>query len=589
MGLGLEDVRTFLASTTANRPKGAFSDGTQTWSIQANDQLSTAADYRPLVVAYRRGAPVKLADVARVTDSVEDLRIAGFANGHPAITLLVFRQPRANVVETCDLIRATLPQLQASIPPAVHMAVLLDSTANVRASIHDVQITMCISIALVIAVVFLFLRRVRTTLIPAVAVPVSLLGTFGVLYLAGYSVDNLSLMALTIATGFVVDDAIVVIENITRYVEAGLSPMDAALRGAREIGFTVFSISVSLIAVFIPILLMEGYVGRLFREFAVTLSAAILISLFVSLTLTPMMCARLPVPDSESNGFFYRASERVFGFILDTYGRSLKFVLRHQRLTFAVTIATIVFTVYLYIIIPKGFFPQQDVGTITGQLQADQSTSFQAMRERVIQVAETIRKDPAVENLVAFQGGGGGGGINIGRMFITLKPLKERKANADQVIARLRPPLGRVAGVSVFLQAIQVLRIGTRIVGAQYQYTLQSDSVPELNEWAPRVFRKLRTLPQLADVNTDQQDKGLQSSLVIDRATAERFGITSQAIDDTLYDAFGQRQVSTFYTQFNQYHVVMEAGERFWKSPEGLRSIYVGASGGRQVPLNAIS
>jgi multidrug efflux pump len=581
IGLGFEDVRAFLASASANRPKGSFSDAARTFSIAGNDQLSKAADYEPLVVAYKHGAPVKLSDFANVSDSVEDLRIAGLANGRSALILLVFRQPRANVVETCDLIRAALPALQASVPPAMHIEVLLDSTTYVRASLRDVQVTMCISIALVIAVVFLFLRRVRTTLIPAVAVPLSLVATFGVLYLFGYSVDNLSLMALTIATGFVVDDAIVVIENITRYVESGLSPMEASIRGSREIGFTVFSISVSLIAVFLPILMMGGFVGRLFREFAIALSAAILISLFISLTLTPMMCARIPEAKKESE-------QRVVRFLVDLYARSLTRVLRHQAITFAVTLATIGFTVYLYVIIPKGFFPQQDVGTITGQLQADQSTSFQAMQQRVMQVSEIIRQDPAVENVVAFQGGGGGGGINIGRMFITLHPLAKRKISADQVIARLRPPLSRVAGVSVFLQAIQALRIGTRIVGAQYQYTLQSQSVSELNEWAPRVYRKLRTLPELADVNTDQQDKGLQASLVIDRATASRVGITTQRIDDTLYDAFGQRQVSTFYTQFNQYHVILEAEPQFWQSPQTLKSIYVNGTSG-QVPLSAFT
>jgi multidrug efflux pump len=582
MGLGLEDVRSFLSTASVNKPKGSFTDKLRTWAIGGNDQLTRAAEYKSLVVAYRQGAPVKLEDIATVTDSVEDLRIAGFANGRPALILLVFRQPRANVVETCDLIRATLPQLQASIPPAMHLAVLLDSTIYIRASIHDVQVTMCISIALVIAVVFLFLRRIRTTLIPAVAVPLSLVATFGVLYLFGYSVDNLSLMALTIATGFVVDDAIVVIENITRYVEAGSSPMEAAIRGAKEIGFTVFSISMSLIAVFIPILMMAGFVGRLFREFAIALSAAILISLFISLTLTPMMCARLPAPKHDKEPALFR-------FVIRMYGRSLERVLKHQAITLAVTLATIGFTVYLYVIIPKGFFPQQDVGTITGQMQADQSTSFQAMRARVTQVMETVRQDPAVENVVVFQGGGGGGGINVGRMFITLHPLERRKVSADQVIARLRPPLGRVPGVSVFLQAIQALRIGTRIVGAQYQYTLQSQNVAELNEWAPKVYRKLRTLPQLIDVNSDQQDKGLQSSLVIDRATATRFGVTPQKIDDTLYDAFGQRQVSTFYTQFNQYHVILEAEPRFWQSPEGLKDIYLSGTGGRQIPLSTFA
>jgi multidrug efflux pump len=588
-GLGLEDVRQFIATANANRPKGGFGSAERAWSLTTNDQLMKATDYRDLVVTYKNGAPVRLADVAGIQDSVEDIRTAGFANGRPALTLLVFRQPQANVIETCDLIKAALPQLQASIPPAMHVTVMLDSTTYIRSSVNDIQITMCISIGLVIVVVFVFLRSARATFIPAVAVPLALIGTFGVLYFFGYSVDNLSLMALTIATGFVVDDAIVVIENITRYLELGATPLEAARRGAREIGFTVFSISVSLIAVFIPILLMEGFVGRLFREFAIALSAAIVLSLLISLTLTPMMCARLPRPEEQHRGLWYRASERAFLRLLRAYELSLGWVLRHQGLMLGVTVATIAVSIYLYAIVPKGFFPQQDVGTITGALQADQATSFQAMRERLVQVQEIIRKDPAVENVVAFEGGGGGGAINTARMFITLRPLRQRKISADQVIARLRPPLGRLAGVSVFLQAVQALRIGTRIVGAQYQYTLQSDSVAELNEWAPQVFRKLRTMPQLADVNTDQQDKGLQSGLVIDRGTAARFGITSQAIDETLYDAFGQRQVSTLYTERNQYHVVMETDPRFWQTPDGLRFIYLSGTGGRQVPLSAIS
>jgi multidrug efflux pump len=590
LGIGLEDVRNFLASANANRPKGELSDASQAWSISSNDQLMKASEYLPLVIAYQHGAPVKLADVATATDSIEDIRTAGFANGKPGIVLLVFRQPRANVVETCDLIKGALPALEASVPPAIHIALMLDTTTYIRASVRDVQVTMCISIALVILVVFLFLRDLRATLIPSVAVPISLVGTFGILYLCGYSVDNLSMVALTIATGFVVDDAIVVIENISRYVEMGMEPMHAAFRGAREIGFTVVSMSVSLIAVFIPILLMTGFVGRLFREFAITLSAAIVVSLFVSLTLTPMMSARLlRSAHQQKHGAVYRSSEHAFHWILNVYSSSLRWVLRHQPATFAVTLATIAVTIYLYAIIPKGFFPQQDVGTITGQLQADQAISFQAMRERTIQVDSVIRQDPAVQNVVTFEGGGGGGAINTARMFIVLYPLNQRDASADQVIARLRPKLVRVAGVSVFLQAIQALRIGTRIVGAQYQYTLQSDSVAELNEWAPRVFRKLRSLPQLADVNSDQQDRGLQSTLVIDRGTASRFGITSQSVDDTLYDAFGQRQVSTTYTEMNQYHVVLEADPLFWQNPDGLKYIYVNGTGGKQVPLSAFT
>ncbi len=586
-GISLEQVRGYIGTANANRPKGELWNGSRTWSLATDDQLMKASEYRPLVIAYNRGGPVKLSDVATITDSTEDLRQAGFVNGKPALVILV-SVSGANIVETCDRIKATLPQLRDSIPPPIRLDVLLDTTTATRASVHDGQVTTGISIVLVITVVFVFLRSGRTTLIPAVAVPISLHGTFGVLYLFGYSVDNLSMMALTIATGFVVDDAIVVIENITRYVEQGMAPVQAALRGAQEIGFTVLSISISLIAVFIPILLMGGFVGRLFREFAVTLSVAILISLLVSLTLTPMMCARLlRTPGEEQHGILYRVSERGFNLVLRVYGRSLQWVLRHQPLTFSVTLATIVVTVYLYIAIPKGFFPQTDVGTITGQIQADQASSFQAMRARVLLAANTVAQDPAVENVIAFMGGGGA--LNSGRMFITLRPPKERKLTADQVIGRLRPRLARVPGTNLFLQAIQVLRIGTRIVGAQYQYTLQSESVSELNQWAPLVYNKLRTLRQLTDVNTNQQDKGLQSTLVIDRNTASRFGITSAMIDDTLYDAFGQRQVSTLYTELNQYHVVMEADPLFWQNPDGLKYLYVTASNGRQVPLSAFT
>jgi multidrug efflux pump len=593
-GLSLEDVRTYLGNANANRPKGDIALGPRNWSLSTDDQLMKAAQYAPLVIAYQNGAAVKLSDVARVTDSIEDIRTAGWANGKPAIVMLVFKQPGANVVETVDRVYKVLPRLQAAVPPSLHVAVLLDGSTQIRATVSDVEKTLLISIVLVILVVFLFLRSPRTTFIPSVAVPLSLAGSFGVLYLFHYSVDNLSLMALTIATGFVVDDAIVVIENITRYIENGMSPMQAALEGAKEIGPTVLSISISLNAVFIPIFLMTGYVGRLFREFAFTLSAAIIISLFVSLTLTPMMCSRLLRRERRGgHGLLYRASESGFALIARLYNGSLRWVLRHQPLTFFVTLATIGVTMYLYVVIPKGFFPQQDTGRMTGQIQADMATSFGAMRVRTEQAAAIIQSDPAVENVMTFLGGGGGGGggggINNARMFITLKDISQRKDSADQVIARLRPRLGRVAGASVFLQSIQTLRIGTRIVGAQYQYTLQSDSIADLNLWAPQVFQALRSLPQLADVNIDQQNKGLESNLVIDRNTAARFGISPQLIDDTLYDAFGQRQVSTLYTQLAQYHVVMEADPVFWQNPEGLRYTYVRASNGSQVPLSAFT
>ena len=593
-GLNLADVRTFLQNANANRPKGDIYDRQRDWSVGTDDQLMKAAAYRDLAITYRNGGAVKLSDIARVTDSTEDIRQAGWANGKPAIVLLVFKQPGANVVGTVDRVTAVLPRLQAAIPPAIHMAILLDGSKQIRDSVKDVEKTLIISIILVILVVFVFLRSVRTTSIPTVVVPLSLAGTFGVLYLFGYSLDNLSLMALTIATSFVVDDAIVVIENITRYIEKGMSPMRAALYGSAEIGPTVASISFSLIAVFIPILLMTGYVGRLFREFAITLSVAIVISLYISLTLTPTMCARMLAPHGkeEKHGILYRISEGGFELSRRFYETTLRWVLRWQPVTLAVTLVTIAVTAHLYLIIPKGFFPQQDTGRMTGQMQADQATSFGAMKDRVTQAAKIIQSDPDMENVMVFLGGGGGGGgggANTARMFLTLQPPDKRKSSADEVIARLRPKLARVAGAGVFLQSIQAVRIGTRIVGAQFQYTLQSDNVAELNQWAPLVFQKLRTLPQLADVNIDLQNKGLQSNLVIDRNTAARFGINTQAIDDALYDAFGQRQVSTVYTQLAQYHVVMEADPVFWQNPDGLNYIYVRASNGKEVPLSALT
>jgi multidrug efflux pump len=592
-GLGLEDIRTMLASANANRPKGDFHDINRVWSIGTTDQLRLAAQYQPLVVTYKNGAAVKLSDVANVIDSVEDIRNIGYVDNEQAMMLVIFRQPGANIIDTVDRVLAALPQLQAEVPAALHMKVILDRTTTIRGSVKDVEIALGISIALVIMVVFVFLRNVRSTIIPSVAVPISLLGTFGALYLFGYSIDNLSLMALTIATGFVVDDAIVVIENITRYLEEGMEPMQAALKGAAEIGFTVLSISISLIAVFLPILMMGGIVGRLFREFAVTLSVAIIVSLVISLTTTPMMCARLLKGHEEEkkHGRLYNWSERGFEAIHNGYERSLSWVLRHQFATLVVMLSTLAFTVHLYIVIPKGFFPQQDTGRLSGAMQADQATSFQAMKDRMLQVVETVMKDPAVEGLNASTGAGGwgGGGTNAARMFITLKPLEERKISSDQVIARLRPNLAKIPGISLFLQSTQDLRIGGRSSGAQYQYTLQSDNVKDLNEWSPQVFRKLKTLTEIADVNTDQQDKGLESTLVVDRRTASRFGITQQNIDDTLYDAFGQRQVSTMYTQLNQYHVVMEVDQQFWQNPEGLRYIYVETPNNQQVPLSAVT
>jgi multidrug efflux pump len=589
-GIGLGDVRRMLSSTNLNRPKGQLADGTRTWEIRTNDQLHAAEDYLPLVVAYRGGRAVQLSDVATVENSVEDLRATGMANGKPAVLVIIYRQPGANIIETVDRVRALLPQLEASIPGSMTLSVVMDRTPVIRASLHDVERTLAISVVLVILVVFIFLRSARATLIPMVAVPVSLISTFGVMYLCGYSLDNLSLMALTIATGFVVDDAIVVLENISRYREQGIPPLQAALRGAKEITFTVLSMSLSLVAVFLPILLMGGMVGRLFREFAVTLSVAIIVSLFVSLITTPMMCARLLKPEQgTSHGWWYRVSEQCFEGMRGGYAASLAWVLRHPRSMLAVTLATMGLSIYLYVIVPKGFFPQQDTGRLSGNIQASQDISFQAMSQKLTEVVEIIQSDPAVDTVMGFTGGGGGSTTNTGRMFISLKPHAEGKFSADQVIARLRPKLANVPGAPTYLQAVQDLRIGGRASGAQYQYTLQSVDLEGLNTWAPKVERKLRTLPEIVDVNSDQQDKGLQSLVVFDRGTASRLGLSPQLIDDTLYDAFGQRQVSIMYTPLNQYHVVMEVGPQFWQNPSTLHDIYVRSPTGMQVPLSAVT
>ena len=586
-GIGLGDVRRMLSSTNVNRPKGQLADGSRTWEIRTNDQLHAAEDYLPLVVAYRSGRAVQLSDVATVENSVEDLRTTGMANSKPAVLVIIFRQPGANIIETVDRIRALLPQLEASIPGSMTLSVVMDRTPVIRASLHDVERTLVISVFLVILVVFVFLRDIRATLIPCVAVPVSLISTFGVMYLCGYSLDNLSLMALTIATGFVVDDAIVVLENISRYREQGVPPFQAALRGAKEITFTVLSMSLSLVAVFIPILLMGGMVGRLFREFAVTLSVAIIVSLLVSLTTTPMMCARLLKPaQSGSHGWWYRVSERGFEGVRAGYATSLAWVLRHPRSMLAVALATMGFSIYLYVIVPKGFFPQQDTGRLSGSIQASQDISFQAMRQKLTEVVEIIQSDPAVDTVMGFSGGST---TNTGRMFIALKPLEERKLSVDQVVARLRPKLDKLPGAPTYLQAVQDLRIGGRVSSAQYQYTLQSVDLAELNTWAPKVEQKLRTLPEIVDVNSDQQDKGLQSLVIFDRGTASRLGLSPQLIDDTLYDAFGQRQVSIMYTPLNQYHVVMEVAPQFWQNPSTLHDIYVRSPAGAQVPLSAVA
>ncbi|MQY51107.1 multidrug efflux RND transporter permease subunit [Rhodocyclus gracilis] len=591
LGIGTEDVRTAIAAANANRPKGVLETDLRHWQILANDQARMAADYLPLIVAYRNGAAVRLGDVARVEDAMEDVRNAGLANGKPAVMMILNRQPGANIIETVDRVRALLPQLRASIPGDIDLNVVMDRTPTIRASLHEVERTLVISVVLVVLVVFLFLRNARAALIPSVVVPASLIGTFAIMYLAGFSLNTLSLMALTIATGFVVDDAVVVLENVSRHIENGLSPLQAALRGAREVGFTVLSMSVSLIAVFLPILLMGGIVGRLFREFAVTLSAAILVSLALSLTMTPMMCAYLlRSPDQEKRGRFYQKSEGVFLGALNLYRRSLDWALAHGRMMLLLLAAIVGLNVYLFTIVPKGFFPQQDVGRISGMIQADQSISFQAMQQKLANYVETVRADPAVANVAAFTGGGA---RNSGFMFISLKPIAERQISADQVIARLRPKLAREPGASLFLQAQQDVRVGGRPGNAQYQYTLQADNTDELRVWTPRLRQALMQLPQLADVNADQQDKGLQTRLVIDHDAAARLGISQQLIDATLNDLFGQRPVSTIYNPLNQYHVVMEAAPQYWQSPEALKDVYVIAPGSNgttaSVPLAAFA
>jgi multidrug efflux pump len=588
LGIGLEDVRAVLGRANANRPKGEIVAGGRTVALGSTDQLFKADEYKPLIIAYRGGAPVRLSDVAQVDDSLEDIHNAGLAFGRPAIILIVFRQPGVNIIDTVDGVKALLPQLQEEIPAGMKLQVVSDRTLTIRASVHDVEASLLLSIVLVIGVVFLFLRDVRATFIPSIAVPISLVGTFGVMYLCGYSLDNLSLMALTIATGFVVDDAIVVIENVTRYLEQGMSPLEASLRGVREIGFTVVSISVSLVAVFIPILLMGGIVGRLFREFAVTLSVAIAVSLVVSLTTTAMMCAKLlHSTHGTPRGLFYRASEAVFVGVLRIYERMLKWVLRHERLTLFITLSTVGLTLYLYVIIPKGFFPQQDTGRLTGALLADQHTSFQETSRLLAQYAKIVSDDPAVESVIGFTGGRGT--TNSGTVIVQLKALDERRISAELVIDRLRQKLAKTPGGTLLLQAYQDLRLGGFATNAQFQYTLRGETLDELNEWAPLVLAKVKKLKGLADVNSDQQDRGLQAGIAIDRDTASRLGITAQAADDTLYDAFGQRQVSTMYTQLNQYHVVMEADPNFNESPEGLKYVYARTPGGGEAPLSAFS
>ncbi len=602
LGLGLDTVRNALNAANANRAKGQVSNDTTSWSFNDNDQLFTADQYRPLIVAYHNGTPVRLGDVADVEDSVSDTRNIGLANGKPSVLIIVFRQPGANIIQTVDRVTALMPYLQSSISPAIALTIAMDRTVTVRASVKDIEFTLILSIILVILVVFAFLRTVRATIIPSIAVPLSLVGTFGGMYLLGYSLDNLSLMALAISTGFVVDDAIVVLENITRYVEQGMDAVQAAFKGAAEIGFTVLSMSTSLVAVFIPLLLMGGIVGRLFREFAVTLSIAIGVSLVVSLTTTPTMCAKFlrPPAQDEQHNRIYRASEWFFDKTLATYSHALKWVLDYQLATLVVTILVACLSVYLYKVVPSGFFPQQDTGRLQGSVQAAQDISFQAMRGKMERYVKIVMSDPAVNTIVGFAGGNTVS--NQGRFFIMLKPLGERATcpnhhfwqscptvTADDVINRLRGKLAVVPGATLFLQSAQDLTIGGRGGNAQYQYTLQGENVDELNTWSPQLLQKLRSLKELQDVNTDQQDRGLQARLVIDRDTASRLGVSPQDIDNALYDAFGQRQVSTMYRPLNQYHVVLEVAPQFQQTTEALQNIYLRASNGSPIPLAAFT
>jgi multidrug efflux pump len=650
-GISLEDVRNTISATNANRPLGVLENSNNAWQVYANDQAMAAKDYMPLIIRYATpgtyssasagaliastanaaaggnvstktvngvttttittssgtttittgatggsngnkgpngfAVPIRLQDVANVTDSVQDIRNAGSANGKPSVLLVLNRSPGANIIETVDRVNDVLPQLRKMIPGAISMNVMMDRTPTIRASLREVERTLIISVALVVMVVFLFLRNVRATLIPSVAVPVSLVGTFSVMYLAGFSLNNLSLMALTIATGFVVDDAIVVLENISRHIEEGMKPLAAALRGAREVGFTVLSMSLSLIAVFIPLLLMGGIVGRLFQEFAITLSVAIMVSLVVSLTTTPMMCARLLRPVSErSQGRFHHATERVFTWMQQGYARTLAVALRHSTLVWIVLLATIVLNGYLYVIVPKGFFPQQDTGRLIGFIRADQATSFQAMTTKLDNFIRIVQSDPAVVNVVGFTGGSQ---RNTGTMFVTLKPLSERKESADGIIARLRGKLAKEPGASLFLQSVQDIRVGGRQSSSQYQFTLQSDDLNVLREWEPKVRAAISNIKGIEDVDTDTNDKGLQTSVIIDRDTASKLGVTAQQIDAVLNDAFGQRLVSTIYHPLNQYRVVMELSPEYLQGPHALQDIYVVVGGGKRVPLSAFT
>jgi multidrug efflux pump len=584
-GIGLEQVRTAIGAQNANTPKGYLADRTRTYELGVNDQMFTAAEYAPLIIGYNNGSPVRVSDVGEAVDAVEDLRNAGYSNAKRSIVVTIFRQPGANIIQTVDGIRAALPQLEAAIPHAIVTTVMDDQTVTIRASVKNVEETMLISMVLVVMVVFVFLRNVRSTFIPGVAVPVSLIGTFGVMYLAGFTLDNLSLMALTISTGFVVDDAIVVIENISRYLEQGIPPMRAALKGAGEIGFTVLTISISLIAVFIPLLLMGGLVGRLFREFSITLSVAIAMSMLVSLTATPMMCAHL-LKEQKEHGWLYRATERIFNGMVNLYGRTLTAALRFAPITLFILLCAIGLNVYLFIHVPKGFFPQEDTGRLNFSIQADQDTSFQAMNGILQQSVHIILSDPGVGSVQTYTGGGV---VSQARGFIVLKPLAERKISADEVISRLRPRLSRVRGAYLYMQNTQDVRVGGRQSNAQYQYTMRSDNLADLDDFAPKMLEAVKKIPIIADVSSDQLNRGLESYVAYDRSTAARFGISSELIDNVLYDAFGQRQVSTMYKTLNQYHVVEEVAPQYWQNPLSLRDIWVAAPSGQEVPLSAFA
>jgi hydrophobe/amphiphile efflux-1 (HAE1) family protein len=589
-GLSLEDVRAAIASTTLNAPKGTLTGPRQGYTIENNDQLFTAGAYRPVIVAWRNGSPVRLGDVATVVDGPEESRGAGTYNGKRSVILIIQRQPGVNVIDTVERIKAALPRLQASMPPAIDMQIVTDRTQTIRASVSDVQFTLILTIGLVVMVIFLFLRNLRATLIPSVTVPLSLIGTFAVMYLLGYSLDNLSLMGLTIATGFVVDDAIVMVENVTRYLEHGDTPLQAALKGSKEIGFTIVSISISLIAVFIPVLLMGGLIGRLFREFAVTVSIAILMSTIVSLTLTPMMCAQLlRDPASERRGRLYLQGERFFAGMLAIYEAGLRWVLRHRGITLAATVGTVVLTGYLYVVIPKGFFPQQDTGFIVAVSEAAQDISFSAMIERQSRLVRILLTDPGIDGVISAVGAGGvNQTVNNGRMFINLKPRGERDARASEIIDRLRPKLAQVEGIALFMQASQDINVGGRYSRTQYQFTLQDADLDEFDHWAPILLKALQGIPLLRDVATDQQIAGPTLKLEINRDAASRLGVATQAIDDTLYDAFGQRKIAQFFTQQNNYWVVLEVDPRFQLDPNALDLIYVPSTNGRQVPLSAL-